>query len=99
MPSRHECRPEFHCRTTTGPAGLTMTEQEVDDLVAVGLPEHGSRRAATRQAVACELRSSRVRLDGPGSATVGPRALAGAMAPAGPAGTGDVPAAPPVAGG
>jgi LuxR family maltose regulon positive regulatory protein len=76
-----------------------MTEQEVDDLVAVGLPEHGNRRAATRQAVARELRSSRVRLDRPGSATVGPRALTGAMAPAGPAGTGDVPAAPPVAGG
>jgi len=32
-----------------------MTEQEVDDLVAVGLPEHGSRRAAARQAVPREL--------------------------------------------
>src|SRR5689334_3665746 len=65
-----ERRPELHCRTTTGPAGLTMTEQGVDDLVAVRLPEHGSRRAATRRAIPRELRLSRVRLDTPGTRDV-----------------------------
>src|SRR5258708_9235955 len=39
-------QPEFHCRTTTRPAGLTMTEQEVDELIAVGLREDGSRGRA-----------------------------------------------------
>jgi hypothetical protein len=38
-------RPESHYRITTGPAGLTMPEQEVDELVAVELHEHGSRAA------------------------------------------------------
>src|SRR5258708_13855060 len=44
-------QPEFHCRTTTRPAGLTMTEQEVDELIAVGLREDGSRRRALRPQV------------------------------------------------
>lgn len=37
---------ESHYRITTGPAGLTMRGQEVDELVAVEPHEHGSRRAA-----------------------------------------------------
>src|ERR1017187_5723011 len=41
-------QPEFHCSTTTRPAGLTMTEQEVDELIAVGRSEDGSRRRALR---------------------------------------------------
>jgi Bacterial regulatory helix-turn-helix protein, lysR family len=30
IPSTDKCQPQFHCRTTTRPAGLTMTEQEAD---------------------------------------------------------------------
>src|SRR6476646_11059531 len=47
-----------------------MTEQGGDALVVVGRPEHGSRRAATRQAIPRELRLSRVRLDTPGTRDV-----------------------------
>src|SRR6266566_8669324 len=54
---------------------------------------------ATRQVVPRELRPFRVRLDGPGNATVGPWALRGATASADEPGTPDVPAAPPIRGG
>src|SRR5260221_3468017 len=44
-------QPELPFRTPTRPAGLTMTEQEVDELIAVGLREDGSRRRALRPQV------------------------------------------------
>src|SRR5712691_870777 len=54
---------------------------------------------ATRHVVPRELRPFRVRLDGPGNATVGPWALRGVTASADESGTPDVPAAPPIRGG
>src|SRR5712691_12606978 len=54
---------------------------------------------ATRHVVPRDLRPFRVRLDGPGNATVGPWALRGVTASADESGTPDVPAAPPIRGG
>src|SRR5260221_1648276 len=44
-------QPELPFRTPTRPAGLTMTDQEVDELIAFGLREDGSRRRALRPQV------------------------------------------------
>jgi hypothetical protein len=54
------------------------------------------RELATWQVVPRELRPFRVRLDGPGNATVGRAALSGAAASADGPGTPDVPGAPRV---